>query len=100
MQDLLTSPLVPVGFMLVVMYFLLFRPQQTRMKQLREALSALKRGDTVVTAGGIIGRVAKTPQDGDNEITLEIADDVQIKVVKATLTEVRAKSQPVDTKAS
>jgi preprotein translocase subunit YajC len=99
MQDLITGPYLPIGFMMVVMYFLLFRPQQVRMKQLRDAISGLKRGDTVVTAGGIVGRVAKAPQDGDTEIAIEIADNVQIKVVKSTLAEVRAKSQPVDTKA-
>jgi preprotein translocase subunit YajC len=53
----------------------------------------------VVTAGGVIGRVAKAPTKEDAEVTVEIADNVQVKVVKSTLSQVRAKSQPVDTKA-
>ncbi len=57
------------------------------------------RGDTVVTAGGIVGRVTKVGQPEDPEITVEIADNIQIRVVKSTLSEVRAKTQPVDSKA-
>jgi len=97
MQDMLTSPIVPILLMLVVMYFLILRPQQNRVKELRRAVDGIRRGDTVVTAGGIVGRVAKVPQKDDPEITVEIADNVQIRVIKGTLTEVRAKSQPADT---
>jgi preprotein translocase subunit YajC len=53
-----------------------------------------------VTAGGIVGRVAKVPQKDDPEITVEIADNIQVRVVKSTLTEIRARSQPVDTSKS
>jgi preprotein translocase subunit YajC len=60
----------------------------------------LRRGDTVVTAGGIVGKVAKVPQKDDPEITVEIADDIQVRVVKSTLTEVRTRTQPVDTSKS
>ena len=98
MQDLISGPLVPIVLMLVVMYFLVMRPQQQRAKQLRQAIDNIRRGDTVVTAAGIIGRVAKVPQKDDPEITVEIADDVQVRVLKGMLAEVRAKSQPVDTK--
>ena len=99
MQDLLSNPLymlIPMG---LIFYFLVMRPQQQQAKQHRTAIENLRRGDTVVTAGGVVGRVAKAPAKDDPEITLEIADNVQIKVIKGTLTEIRAKTQPVDTKS-
>jgi preprotein translocase subunit YajC len=78
------------------MYFLLIRPQQQRMKQHKQMVDNVRRGDTVVTAGGLVGKVVKVGQADDPEITVEIADDVQVRVVKSTLSEVRAKSQPAD----
>ena len=84
--------------MIAIFYFLLWRPQSQRQKQLRQSVDNLRRGDTVVTAGGIVGKVAKALTAEDPEVTIEIADNVQIRVVKATLAEVRAKAQPVDTK--
>lgn len=84
----------------VIFYFFMIRPQQQRMKQHREMVNNVRRGDTVVTAGGIVGRVAKVPQKDDPEVTVEIADDVQVRVIKSTLTEVRARTQPVDTAKS
>jgi len=98
-----TSTLIqiaPLIFIFAIMYFLMIRPQQQRAKQLREMIENVRRGDTVVTAGGILGKVTKATTKEDTEVTVEIADGVQVKVVKATLTEVRAKGQPVDTKAS
>jgi len=98
MQDLLTSPFVPLIFVLVVMYFLLMRPQQQRVKQLRQAIDSVRRGDTVVTAGGIVGRVVKAPQKDDPELNVEIAEGVQVKVLRSTLSEVRPKNQPANDK--
>lgn len=98
-----TSTLVqiaPLIFIFAIMYFLMIRPQQQRAKQHRAMLENLRRGDTVVTAGGIIGKVTKATTKEDAEVTVEIADNVQIKVIKATLSEVRAKGQPVETKSS
>ncbi len=60
----------------------------------------VRRGDTVVTAGGIVGRVAKVPQKDDSEITVEIADNVQVRVLRSTLSEVRAKSPDAKTDKS
>lgn len=88
--------IAPLIFIFAIMYFLMIRPQQQRMKQHREMVANVRRGDTVVTAGGIVGRVAKVPQKDDPEITVEIADDIQVRVIKSTLSEVRARSQPVD----
>jgi preprotein translocase subunit YajC len=98
-----TSTLIqiaPLIFIFAIMYFLMIRPQQQRQKQLRDMIDNVRRGDTVVTAGGIVGKITKATNKEDAEVTVEIADGVQVKIVKATLTEVRAKGQPVETKAS
>jgi preprotein translocase subunit YajC len=92
--------IAPLIFIFAIMYFLMIRPQQQKMKQHREMIENVRRGDTVVTAGGIVGRVAKVPQKDDAEITVEIADNIQVRVIKSTLTEIRARSQPVDTSKS
>ena len=98
MQNSFLTSIVPLVAVFAIMYFLLIRPQQQRMKQHKEMVENLRRGDTVVTAGGVVGRVAKAPQKDEPEITVEIADGVQVKVLKATLSEVRAKTQPVEAK--
>lgn len=92
MQDSFFTTMVPLIAVFAIFYFLIIRPQQQRVKQLREMVDNVRRGDTVVTAGGIVGRVAKVPQKDDPEITVEIADNVQIKVVRSTLSEVRARN--------
>jgi preprotein translocase subunit YajC len=99
MQNLLASPIPMLIAVAAIFYFLVWRPQQQQAKRLREAVNALRRGDTVVLASGIIGRVAKVPQKDDPEISVEIADDVQVRVLRSALTEVRAKSQPVEAKS-
>jgi len=101
MQDFL-SPGNPMFLLIAfgaIFYFLVWRPQQQQAKRLREAINAVRRGDTVVMSSGIIGRVAKVPQKDDPEISVEIADNVQVRVLRSALGEVRAKSQPVDAKA-
>ncbi|HEY0281389.1 MAG TPA: preprotein translocase subunit YajC [Rhizomicrobium sp.] len=101
MQDFFSpsNPLIMMIAVAAIFYFLVMRPQQRSAKRLREAIANLRRGDTVVMSSGIIGRVAKVPQANDPEITVEIADDVQVKVLRGALTEVRAKSQPVEAKS-
>jgi preprotein translocase subunit YajC len=96
MQDILNTPFLPLFLMLPVFYFLLIRPQQRRAKMLRDAIANVRRGDTVVTAGGLIGKVVKAPGAEEPEVVLEIADNVQVRVLKVTLSEIRAKSQPAD----
>ena len=83
---------LPLILIFVVFYFLLIRPQQKRAKEHKALLSALRRGDTVVTMAGLIGKVAKVQ---DNEVLLEIAEGVRVRVLKSTVSEVRAKGQPV-----
>jgi preprotein translocase subunit YajC len=85
--------LVPILLMFVIFYVLLLRPQQQRQKQLRAMVSNLRRGDIVVTSGGIIGKVTKVRDE--NEIEVEIADNTRVRVIKATVAEVRAKGEPV-----
>lgn len=85
--------LVPILLMFVIFYFLLFRPQQQRAKQHREMVGNIRRGDTVVTSGGIIGKVTKVKDD--NEIEVEIAENTRVRLVKGTVTEVRARGEPV-----
>src|ERR1700687_5321035 len=97
-SSFLTS-IAPFILIVPIFYFLMIRPQQQRMKQHREMLENVRRGDTVVTAGGIVGRGGKGPQKEDPEITVEIADDVVVRILKSTLTEVRAKGQPVEASA-
>jgi preprotein translocase subunit YajC len=78
--------------MIAIFYFLLWRPQSQRNKQLRAQVDNLRRGDTVVTSGGILGKVVKASNAEDTEILVEIADNVQVRVLKATLSDVRSKS--------
>ena len=83
---------LPILLIFVIMYFLLLRPQQQKQKQHRELVSTLRRGDTVVTTGGIIGKVAKVD---DAELQIEIAEGVRVKVVRGMIAEVRARGEPV-----
>ena len=90
LNDPFISTLVPLILLFGIFYFLLIRPQQQRIKTHQQMVEAVRRGDTVVTAGGLIGKVAKVKDDG--ELMVEIADNVQVRVLKSTLTEVRAKT--------
>lgn len=85
--------LMPIVLMFVIFYFLLFRPQQQRAKLHREMLTNLRRGDIVVTSGGIIGKVTKVLDD--REVEVEIASDTKVRVVRSLISEVRSKSEPV-----
>ncbi len=85
---------IPLVLVFVILYFFLIRPQQKRVKQHREMVSNVRRGDTVVTAGGVIGKVTKVLEDGA-EVMVEIADNVRVRVVASTLSDVRSKSEPV-----
>jgi preprotein translocase subunit YajC len=85
--------LLPFILIFVIMYFLIIRPQQQRMKAHREMVAAVRRGDTVVTQGGMIGKVTKVVDD--NEIQLEIAEGVRVRLLRQTISEVRTKGEPV-----
>lgn len=78
--------------MILLFYFLLIRPQQQRQKQHRAMIDAVRKGDTIVTSGGLIGKVTKT---GDAELTVELADNVRVRVMRAMIADVRGKGQLV-----
>ncbi len=86
--DMVTT-LVPLVFVVVIMYFFMLRPQQQRAKAQQAMINAVKRGDVVVTSGGLIGKVTK---DSDpNEVEVEIATNVRVRLQRAAITEVRGK---------
>ncbi|MBV9569233.1 MAG: preprotein translocase subunit YajC [Hyphomicrobiales bacterium] len=83
----------PLVFVFAIMYVLLFRPQQKRAAEHKLMIKNVRRGDTVVTNGGIVGRVTKVIDD--NELEAEIADNVRVRVVRSMIADVRAKGEPV-----
>jgi preprotein translocase subunit YajC len=78
--------LLPLVLIFVVFYFLMIRPQQKRMKALQNAVGGVKKGDSVVTAGGLIGKVTKVDE---TEVEIELGTNVKVRAIKATLAEVR-----------
>ncbi len=85
---------IPLILIFGIMYFLLIRPQQQKLKQHQAMVEALRRGDQVVTAGGLIGKVSKVKDDG--EVEVELAADVKVRVVKSTIAQVLNKTEPAD----
>ena len=83
----------PILLIFVIMYFLMIRPQQKKVKEHRAMVAALRRGDQVVTAGGMIGKVAKV---GDTELEVELAPNVKVRVVRSTVTQVISKTVPAE----
>ena len=92
----LLMSLLPFILIFVIMYFLILRPQQKRVKSHQEMVKNVRRGDTVITNGGLVGRVTKVSDD--EHIEIEIADGVRIRQMRQMLTEVRAKGEPVKDK--
>ena len=87
--------IMPFLLIFVIMYFLIIRPQQRRLKDHRDMVASLRRGDTVVTAGGLVGKVTKVDE---SELQVEVAQGVRLKVVRSPLSEVRSKNEPVGDK--
>jgi len=85
---------LPIILIFVVFYFLLIRPQQKKSKEHKTMLTSLRRGDRVVTGGGIVGTVARV-NPNDEEIAVDIAENVRVKVVRSTITAVLARTEPV-----
>ncbi|WP_424933074.1 preprotein translocase subunit YajC [Amaricoccus macauensis] len=84
---------VPILLIFAIMYFLMIRPQQKKVKEHKAMVEALRRGDQVVTSGGMIGKVTKV---ADNEVEVEIAPNVKVKIVKGTITQVLSKTEPAE----
>lgn len=78
--------------LILIFYFLLIRPQQQRAKKHTEMVSNIKRGDTVVTSGGLIGKVNKV---NETELSVDLAENVRVRVIKSMVIEVRNKAEPV-----
>lgn len=91
-SDMLVS-LLPFIAIFVIMYFLILRPQQKRVKTHSEMVKNLRRGDTVITNGGVIGKISKVIDD--HEVEIEIADGMKIRQVRQMVAEVRAKGEPL-----
>jgi preprotein translocase subunit YajC len=93
MTDLLVQ-FAPILLLVVIFYLLIFRPQQKRAREQREMLSKISRGDTVVTTGGIVGKVTKAVDGEDLEV--EISQGVRVKLVRGMIADVRSRANPVN----
>ena len=85
--------LMPFAIIFVIVYFLVIRPQRNKAKQHENLLKNMRRGDSVVTNGGLIGKITRVVDD--NELELEIAPSVRVRVARAMISDVRAKGEPV-----
>ncbi|MGI1663612.1 preprotein translocase subunit YajC [Palleronia sp. KMU-117] len=85
---------VPLILIFAIMYFLLIRPQQKKIKEHQKMVQALRRGDQIVTQGGLIGKVSKVKEDGELEV--EIAEGVKVRVVRNTVAQVLSKTEPAN----
>ncbi len=89
---------VPFVLIFAIMYFLIIRPQRQRAKNHQEMVKNLRRGDTVLTAGGFIGRIIKVVDD--SELLVDIGENVKVRLLRSAVTEVRAKGEPVNDNAA
>ncbi|WP_208432815.1 preprotein translocase subunit YajC [Bartonella taylorii] len=90
---------IPFLLIFAIMYFFIIRPQRAQMKKRQEMLNAVRRGDTVITGGGIIGKITKVYNES-GELEVEISDGIHIRVIRSTLADVRVKGEPVVEKKS
>jgi preprotein translocase subunit YajC len=96
-QSLLVN-MLPIVAIIAIMYILMFRPQQKRAKQHQELVKNLRKGDNVVTSGGMVGKVTKLVDD--EQVEIEIAQGVRVRQLRSMVSEVRAKGEPVSTDAA
>lgn len=94
MDPAVIGQFLPLILIFAIMWFLLIRPQQKKMKEHQRMVEALRRGDQVVTQGGIVGKVAKVKEG--NEIEVEIAEGVKVRVIKTTVAQVLSKTEPAE----
>ena len=90
--DMIMS-LLPFVLIFVIMYFLILRPQQRRVKQHQEMVKNIRRGDTIITSGGLVGKVTKVLDD--EQVEVEIAEGVRVRQARGMVSDVRAKGEPV-----
>jgi preprotein translocase subunit YajC len=91
-SDMLVS-LLPFILIFVIMYFLILRPQQQRAKQHQQLVKNVRRGDTVISSGGLVGKVTKVVDD--DQLEVEIAEGVRVRQMRSMVSDVRAKGEPV-----
>ncbi|WP_457936682.1 preprotein translocase subunit YajC [Mesorhizobium sp. 10J20-29] len=89
--DMLIS-ILPFVLIFVIMYFLIIRPQRTQLKKRGEMLAAIRRGDTVVTGGGLVGKVTKA---NDGELEIDLGGGMKVTALRSTIADVRVKGEPV-----
>ncbi len=85
--------IAPFGIILVIMYFLIMRPQQKRQQAHQEMVKNVRRGDTIITSGGLIGKISRTIDD--EQVELEISPNVKVHLMRQMITDVRSKGEPV-----
>ena len=95
LTDMLGSPLFMMIPIFLIMYMLILRPQQKRQKQHQEMLKNIRRGDTVITSGGLVGKITKKIDDDATEIEIEIADGLRVRQLRSMIADVRVKGEPV-----
>jgi len=98
MDPQLIQTIIMVAMLFGIMYFFMIRPQQKRLKEHQDMVASIRRGDTVVTSGGIIGKVTKVIDD--NEAMVEIAEGVRVRIVKQTVTDVKSRTEPASSSAA
>ncbi len=87
------TPVVPLVIIMLVWYFFFFRPRNIQLKERSNLVKNVRRGDSIVTSGGLIGKVSRVVDDG--EVELEIAPNVKVRIARAMITDVRSKGEPV-----
>ena len=85
---------VPLILIFAIMYFLLIRPQQKKVKEHAAMVQAVRKGDQIVTQGGMIGKISKVMADETNEVEVEIATGVKVRIIKSTIAQVMNKTEP------
>lgn len=95
--SMLTS-LLPFALIFVIMYFLILRPQQKRVKDHADMVKNVRRGDTIVTSGGLVGKVTKVVDD--DQVEVEISDGVRIRQMRQMISAVRTKGEPAKDEAA
>ncbi|MBV6657236.1 MAG: preprotein translocase subunit YajC [Devosiaceae bacterium] len=91
----LVMSILPFILIFVIMWFLIIRPQRQQMKRHREMIANVRRNDTIVTSGGLIGKVTKVLDDESNEIEVQLAEGVKVRLVRSMIQDVRTKAEPV-----
>lgn len=86
--------ILPFVLIFVIMYFMIIRPQRAQMKKRQDMIAAIRRGDTVITGGGLVGKVTKV-NDGSDELEVDLGNGLKVTALRATIADVRVKGEPI-----